>query len=200
MHETHAAVDGEGRQPTAGPGIADAMTMDVDGGKRLKFEGGAEMGGMKLMIPRMSKGGKLFLCMFEFPHRPIGDDGAHEPAPVPITKRLVLSLDDNPTSASHESALPSLLATSALDTALDAAMAEEDISAPPAKRVQPAHLLKFRNFATGCRTSGPTSLDISESPQTISTSLPTTSGTPAKKKRKSEANGDVLTKKKKVKV
>lgn len=58
---TKADVDEEGRQPTAGPGIADAMTMDQDGGEKLKFEGGAEMiGGMRLMVPRVKEKGKLF--------------------------------------------------------------------------------------------------------------------------------------------
>lgn len=48
-----ADVDEEGRQPTAGPGLADAMMME-DGGERLRFEGGAEMmGGMTLMVPRV---------------------------------------------------------------------------------------------------------------------------------------------------
>jgi hypothetical protein len=60
-----AAVDAEGRQPTAGPGIADAMTMDEDGGEHMKFEGGAEMmGGMKLMVPRVKEKGKLFACEY----------------------------------------------------------------------------------------------------------------------------------------
>lgn len=55
-----ADVDEEGRQPTAGPGLADAMMME-DGGERLRFEGGAEMmGGMTLMVPRVEKGGKLY--------------------------------------------------------------------------------------------------------------------------------------------
>jgi hypothetical protein len=55
------------------------------------------------------------------------------------------------TSASHDTALPSLLATSALDEALEGA----DNIHKPAKREQPTHLLKFRNFAIGSRTAGP---------------------------------------------
>lgn len=59
-----ADVDEEGRQPTAGPGLADAMTMEDDGGDRLKFEGGAEMmGGMRLMVPRSREKGRLFAGM-----------------------------------------------------------------------------------------------------------------------------------------
>lgn len=59
----HLAVDEEGRQPTAGPGMADAMTMDQGGSAAaaLRFEGGAEMSdGMRLMVPRLNNGGKLF--------------------------------------------------------------------------------------------------------------------------------------------
>jgi hypothetical protein len=66
-----ADVDEEGRQPTAGPGLADAMTMEDDAGERLKFEGGAEMmGGMRLMVPRSKEKGKLFAGK-----SPISDSG-----------------------------------------------------------------------------------------------------------------------------
>jgi len=52
-----AVVDAEGRQPTAGPGAADAMAMDGD---ELRAEGGEEMsGGMRLLVPRIKNGGSL---------------------------------------------------------------------------------------------------------------------------------------------
>lgn len=50
-------VDEEGRQPTAGPGAADAMAMN---GEESRAEGGEEMGGgMRLLVPRLKDGGAL---------------------------------------------------------------------------------------------------------------------------------------------
>ena len=61
---THEVVDEAGRQPTARPGLVDAMAMDIDTGEeQLRIEGGEEMsGGMRLLVPRLSEGGKLFVC------------------------------------------------------------------------------------------------------------------------------------------
>ena len=60
---THEVVDDEGRRPTAGPGLVDAMTMDFDAEEEvLRVEGGEEMrSGMRLLVPRVKMGGKLFL-------------------------------------------------------------------------------------------------------------------------------------------
>ena len=60
---THGVVDEEGRQPTAGPGLVDAMAMDVDPAEGvMRVEGGEEMSGaMRLLLPRISAGGKLFV-------------------------------------------------------------------------------------------------------------------------------------------
>jgi hypothetical protein len=50
-------VDEAGRNPTAGPGAADAMAMD---GEELRAEGGEEMGGgMRLLVPKINDGGSL---------------------------------------------------------------------------------------------------------------------------------------------
>lgn len=60
----HAAVDSEGREPLAGAKLADAMAMDVDKSEsaQLRLEGGEEMlGGMRLLVPRIKAGGKLFV-------------------------------------------------------------------------------------------------------------------------------------------
>jgi hypothetical protein len=62
--EIKAAVTSEGRDPTAGPSAADIMRMDVDQLKKdeeeLRREGGEEMQGMTLMLPRVNKKGKLY--------------------------------------------------------------------------------------------------------------------------------------------
>jgi hypothetical protein len=56
---SHAVVDKEGRHPMAGPGAIDAMSMAQD---NMRTEGGEEMmGGMRLMVPRSRKQGKLFV-------------------------------------------------------------------------------------------------------------------------------------------
>ena len=54
------AVNAEGRDPTAGPSAADVMKMDEE---ELRREGGEEMQGMSLLVPRLSKKGKLFVGM-----------------------------------------------------------------------------------------------------------------------------------------
>lgn len=50
----------------AGPSAADVMRMDVDTLDKddLRREGGEEMEGMTLMVPRFSKKGKLYAGMF----------------------------------------------------------------------------------------------------------------------------------------
>ena len=63
---THEVVTEEGRQPTARAGLVDAMVMDVDAGEdQLRTEGGEEMhGGLRLLVPRLKEGGKLFIGKF----------------------------------------------------------------------------------------------------------------------------------------
>jgi hypothetical protein len=66
-----AEVDEEGRQPTAGPTLADAMAMDVDADEGdLRIEGGEEMEGMRLLVPKV-QGGKLYIgaCASPLPVR-----------------------------------------------------------------------------------------------------------------------------------
>lgn len=57
------AINSEGRDPTSGPSAVDVMRMDVDkvDEEDLRREGGEEMQGMSLMVPRFSKKGKLFV-------------------------------------------------------------------------------------------------------------------------------------------
>lgn len=57
------AVNSEGRDPTSGPSAVDVMRMDADklDEEDLRREGGEEMQGMSLMLPRLSKKGKLFV-------------------------------------------------------------------------------------------------------------------------------------------
>ncbi|WVR03544.1 hypothetical protein IAU60_000536 [Kwoniella sp. DSM 27419] len=142
LHPTHATVDEEGRQPTAGPGAADAMTLDVDGAvdDDYKVEGGEEMGGMRLLVPRIKQGGNLYV------------------APVQISRRLIITPDLPPaqpastgelSSSNSEPPLPSFLSTS---TSVVVPTAAPTLNG---KRVQPTHLMKFRNHAFGFHTPGP---------------------------------------------
>jgi len=64
-HKVRQAVNKEGRIPNAGPSAADVMRMDVDGFDEddLRREGGEEMEGMTLMVPRLSKKGRLYAGM-----------------------------------------------------------------------------------------------------------------------------------------
>ena len=64
-HKVRQAVNKEGRIPNAGPSAADVMRMDVDGVDEddLRREGGEEMEGMTLMVPRLSKKGRLYAGM-----------------------------------------------------------------------------------------------------------------------------------------
>lgn len=116
--------------------------------------------------------------------------------------------------------MPSLLATAALDAAISAEISA--LPSTPAKREQPAHLLKFRNHAIGANTGGPGSqphagqatrrganatavlnnaeekadvdMDVSGGGDNhvLSESTPLA----AKKKRRSDVNGDTPKKKK----
>jgi len=65
-HRVRQAVNAEGRNPTSGPSAADVMRMDVDklDEDDLRREGGEEMEGMSLMLPRVSKKGKLYAGTF----------------------------------------------------------------------------------------------------------------------------------------
>ncbi|ORY34204.1 hypothetical protein BCR39DRAFT_516743 [Naematelia encephala] len=130
---SHMAVDAEGRQPTAGPGMVDSMTMQDE---VLRREGGEEMGGgMRLLVPRLNAGGKLLV------------------APIPIKRHLLLTprISDNvPAAVQDERPLPSFLSTTISSTNTNNVQ-----DGLPAKRTQPAHLLKFRNRAFGFDTPGP---------------------------------------------
>ncbi|OCF45158.1 hypothetical protein I317_00960 [Kwoniella heveanensis CBS 569] len=141
--KAHTVVDEEGRQPTAGPGAADSLTMDAGDEGELAVEGGEEMEGMRLLVPRVKQGGKLFV------------------APLPITRRLILTPDITPSSAQTETginedptaapaAVPSFLSNGSSTPIVPS-------SAPSAnaKRPQPTHLFKFRNEAYGFNTPGP---------------------------------------------
>jgi hypothetical protein len=61
-HKVRQAVNSEGRVINAGPSAADVMRMDVDTLDQddLRREGGEEMEGMTLMVPRFSRKGKLY--------------------------------------------------------------------------------------------------------------------------------------------
>jgi len=61
-HKVRQAVNSEGRVINAGPSAADVMRMDVDilDQDDLRREGGEEMEGMTLMVPRFSRKGKLY--------------------------------------------------------------------------------------------------------------------------------------------
>lgn len=65
-HKVRQAVNSEGRVINAGPSAADVMRMDVDTLDKddLRREGGEEMEGMTLMVPRFSKKGKLYAGTF----------------------------------------------------------------------------------------------------------------------------------------
>ncbi|WVQ80259.1 hypothetical protein IAT38_002364 [Cryptococcus sp. DSM 104549] len=139
---TRAAVDAEGRQPTAGPGLVDAMDMGA-GGKGeeadlMRVEGGEEMEGLRLLVPRLKQSGKLFV------------------APMPITRRLLLTPDTPiaPSSSTDPTPLPSFLSTSTPGATTSTASVHPD-TVLPAKRQQPTHLLKFRNRTYGFDTPGP---------------------------------------------
>ena len=78
-HKVRQAVNSEGRVINAGPSAADVMRMDVDTLDQdyLRREGGEEMEGMTLMVPRFSRKGKLYAgefasrftpCSRTFPH------------------------------------------------------------------------------------------------------------------------------------
>lgn len=71
-HKVRQAVNSEGRVINAGPSVADVMTMDVDTLDQddLRREGGEEMEGMTLMVPRFSRKGKLYAGMSASPLSP----------------------------------------------------------------------------------------------------------------------------------
>ena len=152
----HEVVDEEGRQPTAGPGLVDALRMDVDSAEeQLRMEGGEEMGGgMRLLVPRLSHGGKLFVGTFSL--YCVGIDTI---APIPIKYHLLLSprppqpVTESPTDETH--ALPSFLSTTTPSSTTG--LSKEMQGVLPGKRAQPLHLLKFRNKAYGFDTPGPAS-------------------------------------------
>ncbi|WWD22480.1 hypothetical protein CI109_106973 [Kwoniella shandongensis] len=175
---THTVVDDEGRQPTAGPGLVDAMAMDVDGNEpeELRVEGGEEMNGMKLFVPRLKQGGKYYV------------------APVPITRHLLLTPElsvAEPEPSSRAQPLPSFLSTSVPDSTETPSSIHPE-SALPSKRPQPTHLFKFRNQAFGFHTPGP------NAPHTDS--IQTDEPAKKEKKRRSEAKADSPVKKKAKKV
>ncbi|WVQ62598.1 uncharacterized protein L199_000744 [Kwoniella botswanensis] len=135
---TKTKVDEQGRQPTSGPGAIDSMRMDVDQStpREMKVEGGEEMDGLRLLVPKVKEGGKLFV------------------AAKPIIRKLIItpSIEQPSTSTSSiiEPALPSFLS----NPTTDAAITQEPANTQT-KRSQPTHLLKFRNLAYGFTTPGP---------------------------------------------
>lgn len=152
----HAKVDEEGRQPTAGPTLADAMAMDVDADEgELRIEGGEEMEGMRLLVPKV-QGGKLYIgaCASAVL---IEASSLTLSAPIPVTRRFMLSPDvppPEPTTNDHP--LPSFLSTVVPNSTTTPTTLHPE-TALPKKRKQPSHLLKFRNHAYGFDTPGPPS-------------------------------------------
>jgi hypothetical protein len=181
------------------------MRMDVDQAKvdeeDLRREGGEEMQGMTLMLPRVSRKGKLYSGMFSIYLRllvslPVLSSCT---APKAISRHLILEPDQSITAepaAESSSSNPSFLSTGRepainLETAL------------PAKRVQPTHLLKFRNKTIGFDTPGPGGPVVPAS-ATESTGSNGATGVEQpvekKKRRKSEKGDGETPKKKKAKV
>ncbi|WRT63761.1 uncharacterized protein IL334_000686 [Kwoniella shivajii] len=130
---SHTPINEEGRQPVAGPGVDAVESMKMDD-EKLKVEGGEEMDGLRLMVPQITKGGKLFV------------------APKPITRKLILtpSISTSSTPNEEQTSIPSFLSTSTSTTLPTSAQDQV-----PTKRSQPTHLLKFRNFTYGFSTPGP---------------------------------------------
>ncbi|XAO26606.1 hypothetical protein I312_105444 [Cryptococcus bacillisporus CA1280] len=118
-----------------GQGLVDSLGMsDGQGVDQLAEEGGEEMGGMRLLVPRVKEHGKLYV------------------APLPISRHLILTPD-----FSTESTFDAQTAEPILDFLNEAqqASSSSSSSAPPAKRAQPTHLMKFRNHTYGFNTPGP---------------------------------------------
>ena len=162
--------------------------MDVDGDGKEEVEGGEEMKGLRLLVPRFRKGGKLFTGASGKMWR---DRKANlSAAPIPITRHLLLAPTDAPEDSTRLNSGP----------------------APPRpKRHQPTELLKFRTFPSGFHTVGPGGGVGKETDAANETeegmvngglhpapnsadkkvkkrkSLPATDGTPAKKTKKVKA-------------
>ncbi|WVO23475.1 uncharacterized protein IAS62_004829 [Cryptococcus decagattii] len=118
-----------------GQGLVDSLGMgDGQGVDQLAEEGGEEMGGMRLLVPRVKEHGKLYV------------------APLPISRHLILTPD-----FSTESTFETQTAEPILDFLNEAqqASSSSSSSASPAKRAQPTHLMKFRNHTYGFNTPGP---------------------------------------------
>ncbi|WVQ76230.1 hypothetical protein IAR50_005895 [Cryptococcus sp. DSM 104548] len=116
---------GEKEEEREEAGLVDSMEMgDGRGAEERAAEGGEEMEGLRLLVPKIKEHGKLFV------------------APIPITRRLLLTPDLTSTLESEsEPTLPSFLQSSETPGS--------------SKRPQPTHLLKFRNHAYGSDTPGP---------------------------------------------
>lgn len=115
-----------------GQGLVDSLGMgDGEGVDQLAEEGGEEMGGLRLLVPRVKEHGKLLV------------------APLPISRHLILTPDFSAESSSDADAdtepIPDFLREAA----------QQASSATPAKRAQPTHLMKFRNHTYGFNTPGP---------------------------------------------
>ncbi|WWC85886.1 uncharacterized protein L201_000753 [Kwoniella dendrophila CBS 6074] len=148
---TKQIITSEGRLPQQGPGVAvDSMRMEIDGGnnnsieeREMKVEGGEEMDGLRLLLPKIKQGGKLFVSS------------------KPITRKLILtptnSIQQQTSTTTNEDlpALPSFLS----EPSTTSSVIKQSTELPP-KREQPLHLLKFRNLAYGYSTPGPSSTSI----------------------------------------
>ncbi|WWC66779.1 uncharacterized protein I206_100684 [Kwoniella pini CBS 10737] len=140
---TKTVIDEEGRQPTAGPSAMDSLRMDIDErdiNEEMKVEGGEEMDGLKLLVPKFKEGGKFFTVS------------------KPIIRKLILTpsltQSNNQQSSNESNEIPSI--PSFLSEPIISSKITQSIELPP-KRVQPTHLLKFRNHAYGFTTLGPNS-------------------------------------------
>lgn len=151
--------------------------------EELRAEGGEEMGGMRLLVPKLKDGGSLV----------VGESVVATTltlAPIPVTHHLLLTpqLDENPVETGFAA---SYLSETAPDGVAPVAM--EGVL--PSKRKQPTHLLKFRNRAFGFDTPGPAATRA-EVMETDGAEAEVPMPGEVKKKRKSEGK-EVTPKKKK---
>ncbi|OXG20547.1 hypothetical protein C366_02082 [Cryptococcus neoformans Tu401-1] len=122
-----------------GQGLVDSLGMgDGEGVDQLAEEGGEEMGGLRLLVPRVKEHGKLYV------------------APLPISRHLILTPDFSTESTfDAQSADAEPIPDFLKEAQAQAQQASSSSSATPAKRAQPTHLMKFRNHTYGFNTPGP---------------------------------------------
>jgi hypothetical protein len=167
--------------------MVDPKSTDVDGNELdvLRLEGGAEMmGGMRLLVPKIKEGGKLFLSERDDPTPLIS-------APKPVTRHFMLTPD---TLAPHPAKADQPFLSTAVPNSTTTSTSIHPEKALPSKRAQPTHLLKFRNCAYGFDTPGP-----KHQAAELQSQLTAAADAPKEKKRKSLGKDQASPKKKKVK-